>query len=1180
MSEEIGFIEKVNNIYEKLDVMVKGGELFDSNVIKALSILNEQDLSPIVEDIKKGNYLGNRKIDINLALNITDPIKTVLYDKATVTFVDGVEIDILFVFDGNATTISTHGDLLIQLNQHTAFLEKLEHTLISSFAINTSGEIIRIYDIIGSGSNIERIKLNAISGAFKEANPVYFWLQTTSAFETIAMRSGDIISLTNSLPKLKSLANSIDEVLELQLRIPQLIDTYTDNIANSDITIYNKLNELTAIYSNLTTIITIFNDIKVGGTNYINTVGNATYKTKIEILADSIYKTKIEAVIENITAIQNAVSNANTASAQAIIATNKAKEASDKVALIQAITAQANTLSAGQNVQVYYDAISNKFTFSIPQGTKGDKGDPFAINSIGLFSQRSLYDSQLDGFSFLALDVIVDGSVIPHIYFKKSSTAGDWSTGVPFGRGEKGDIGDPGISVTGFQRTSGDGSQGSDDVYTMTLSNENTYTFTVHNGRDSDVSLAIINKNLALKINTADIVNDLLTTDENKPLSATQGKILKDLIQNLSIENIIAPTIITPINNAIDFQGPIISSSFATASNYNGTQDYVECQIARDIEFTDIVASYSGSSNLTSWNPSLSIPLIKIYLRVRHGSQNHLSRWSNIVSVTTINQGINAPTITTPANNATNQLKNVVINSSAFSVFGGLAESHLSSSLQVATDINFTNIIFESLNNTINKTSWTTGNLPVSTTCYARVKYESTTYESAHSPTISFTTKAVFTPTIGVQGSKGFGVAPTDEPFALLGLAEMTGTNTEGHDNYGNYIHTNGSIVCWCPKAYYRVGNASSSRYATYSANALDIVGTDIFTTEAAANAAGYVLPRAFINAGAEKSGFFIDKYMNSKDGTTSSKSVFGGVPISLATTAGYTVSNGMTGCTGILADAVVLAKARGSRWNAVLAFQYAWLAIISVAQGQAATSTTNCAWYDATGTTNFPKGCNNNALSDTNDTTVTYVTAGDTGNANKPKTGATANFAKTTHNGSMNGVADLNGGMYEVSIGVTNIGTTATATTAIATDTIYVLKTSIDHAALTGGWDGANDVWGNTTSLSTKYNAVDSPHPLGSVTGTVYWGNAANAVFPTDASGVSRDICGFIPKNPSASNATGINMLGNDQFYKHNRNNMVPLCCGYWSYAANAGLFDRNFSTNRSNDYYAASFRASAYFA
>ena len=122
----------------------------------------------------------------------------------------------------------------------------------------------------------------------------------------------------------------------------------------------------------------------------------------------------------------------------------------------------------------------------------------------------------------------------------------------------------------------------------------------------------------------------------------------------------------------------------------------------------------------------------------------------------------------------------------------------------------------------------------------------------------------------------------------------MTGTNNPSSDNYGNYIHTNGSIVCWCPKTYYRVGSSESPRFATYGDNALDIVGAETFSTTAEANAAGYALHRAFINAGKEQSGFFIDKYMNSKDGNSSSKSVFGGVPISLGATAGYTVSYGI----------------------------------------------------------------------------------------------------------------------------------------------------------------------------------------------------------------------------------------------------------------------------------------------
>ena len=319
---------------------------------------------------------------------------------------------------------------------------------------------------------------------------------------------------------------------------------------------------------------------------------------------------------------------------------------------------------------------------------------------------------------------------------------------------------------------------------------------------------------------------------------------------------------------------------------------------------------------------------------------------------------------------------------------------------------------------------------------------------------------------------------------------------------------------------------------------------------------------------------------MNSKDGTTASKSVFGGVPISLATTAGYTVSKGMTGCSGILADAVVLSKARGTRWNVATAFMYGYLAMVSVAQAQAATSTADVAWYDATGVKNYPKGCNNSALSDVDDTTVVYATAGDSGNANKPKTGATANFAKTTHNGSNNGVADLNGGMFEVTIGITNFGDNATATTAIANDTIYVLKHSTDIATLTAGWNGATDVWGNATNLATKYDSVTSPHPLGSSTGNVFWGNGTNAVLQNDLSGVNRDVCGFIPKNSSSTNATGVNLFGNDYLDKNNRQNMVPLACGSWSNSAGAGMFTRYFGNSRSNSSYNFGFRAFAYFA
>jgi hypothetical protein len=646
-------------------------------------------------------------------------------------------------------------------------------------------------------------------------------------------------------------------------------------------------------------------------------------------------------------------------------------------------------------------------------------------------------------------------------------------------------------------------------------------------------------------------------------------------LSNLDVSPLNKPIITSPTNGIVDYIGSI-TSTYSTSESYAGVQDWARWEASTDVNFANIVDSYEGTNNLTSWTPSIGLPLTQVFIRTKQGSDGHRSKYSEAISFTTPNIFVETPTIT--VDGAPSDIpKNPTISGSAFSVYNG-TDTHESTDYQFVR-VSDGVVVWESLENTVNKTSIKTGDLVESTAYIFKMRYKGTTYGYSQWVQVTGTTKDVFTIPIGIQGKKGFGVAPTDKPFAVLGLAEMTGTNDLTSDNYGNYIHTNGSIVCWCPKAYYRVGSSESPRYAKYGANALDIVGAETFSTTAEANTAGYALHRAFINAGAEQSGFFIDKYMNSKDGTTASKSVFGGVPISLATTAGYTVSNGMTGCTGILADAVVLSRARGTRWNTATAFMYGYLAMVSVAQAQSATNTTDVAWYDPTGVNNFPKGCNNNALSDVNDTSVVYVTAGDSGNANKPKTGATVGFAKTTHNGSANGVADLNGGMFEVIIGITNFGSSATATTAIATDQIYVLKQSVDVATLTGGWNTANDVWGDATNLATKYDLVTSPHPLGSATGAVYWGNGSNAVFQNDLSGVNRDVCGFIPKNSTATSATGVNLFGNDYFYKYNLQNMVPLACGAWGNSASAGVFSRGFFSYRSLDSNSASFRASAYF-
>ena len=66
---EIGFIQKINSIYPKIDTIVESGELFSDEVVETLNRLENKDLSFVISDLRKDTYLGNRKIDIDIALN-------------------------------------------------------------------------------------------------------------------------------------------------------------------------------------------------------------------------------------------------------------------------------------------------------------------------------------------------------------------------------------------------------------------------------------------------------------------------------------------------------------------------------------------------------------------------------------------------------------------------------------------------------------------------------------------------------------------------------------------------------------------------------------------------------------------------------------------------------------------------------------------------------------------------------------------------------------------------------------------------------------------------------------------------------------------------------------------------------------------------------------------------------
>lgn len=358
---------------------------------------------------------------------------------------------------------------------------------------------------------------------------------------------------------------------------------------------------------------------------------------------------------------------------------------------------------------------------------------------------------------------------------------------------------------------------------------------------------------------------------------------------------------------------------------------------------------------------------------------------------------------------------------------------------------------------------------------------------------------------IGNPGQRGFGVGIC--PSVPDGFTTLYGTNDSASDNYGNYRYTDGSVMVWVPAYYFRVGHASNPTYAAYGANSIDIKPLGFFADEATANAASYYLHRAFVNAGANQLGFFRDKYDCSKNGTVASS-----LPNAMPMVSGPgTGQVGFAGCTAngqapanAYYGALQASKSRGAKFFPESVFIADAITRISEAHAQASQSATDCAWFDAAGTTNFVKGCNNNALKDANDTTVTYVTAGASSQPNMALTGSGSPFAKTTHNGQPCGIADTNGNIYKINPGMTCIATSKAITAATQANPVAV--TSAAHGYTTGqviqvvgvvGMTQINDRFYTVTVVDANTFTLDGVNGTG-YTAYTSGGSAKTGVFYT----------------------------------------------------------------------------------
>lgn len=405
---------------------------------------------------------------------------------------------------------------------------------------------------------------------------------------------------------------------------------------------------------------------------------------------------------------------------------------------------------------------------------------------------------------------------------------------------------------------------------------------------------------------------------------------------------------------------------------------------------------------------------------------------------------------------------------------------------------------------------------------------------------------------IGEAGGLGFGVGvcTNEEDLAAMSLTPMDGCDDPSSENYGNYVHSNGSVMVYVPAFCYRIGQPTAPSYERDGANALEIGSPDLDGAD------NWILHRAFIDGGQKKSGFFMDKYLCSKSASDSNiaVSVKNADQISTTGHTSYIDSSSMTGCSGAVYDAITLSRARGDQYACVSCFQWSAIAMLTLAHGQAVTSSENCAWYDTGYEMNFPKGSNNSSkLNDVNDTSVKFTAHSK--NSNFAKTGSGVPFGKTTHNGQASGITDINGCMWQPLLGIYQSSTSGQ---------YYVAKESFKMHDFT------------TSNYNTSSN-FDSVSGM-AASGFGFWGNGTACVFNTSSSGAGRAICGVIASSVGMG-SSGTNLFGKDQCWAYTYASCAVLASGNCSTGTDSGVWYRYgavYWDGSSGD--AISFRAAGY--
>lgn len=335
--------------------------------------------------------------------------------------------------------------------------------------------------------------------------------------------------------------------------------------------------------------------------------------------------------------------------------------------------------------------------------------------------------------------------------------------------------------------------------------------------------------------------------------------------------------------------------------------------------------------------------------------------------------------------------------------------------------------------------------------------------------------------------------------------------------------------------------------------NAMVVAPFDKFANESEANQHGFYLMRGFVDGGEVQQGFFIANTLTNRWGQTGAATLHAGELNKGAAFPNILRGNSYTTASGVTGDIFksyapsnpnaklnFIKPLEGTPYQCCSIFAWAVISVLSLIQGQYATDTAQCAWYDSTLVKNYPKGINS-TIKDIDDASVTS----DTVDGSNGKVFVNAGYEKTTHNGSITGITNVNGWLWQYVIGSWGDGSKLLKRSASIYDITY---DNVDNSGASF-WEAHS-----TSNISSQ------------------WGGAKSS-FP-DLAGADKDLFGIYAFGGNTNNNS--NEFGTD-YHGRNGGNSAVIVGGYYSDGSDAGVFDRsnyNWTNSNGDD----GFRAMAY--